>query len=167
MSPKTYQVINYNLNQHKNMKRLITVCTLLCLTFGYAQGQTSKRDSVLSRIDSLVQITNIWLEQIEIDNSMKNRYKMYPTENIYTLLKLDTKTGMIEQVQWSLDSDKEGTVTINNKDLSYGVGYGSNSFELYPTKNMYQFILLDKTDGRMWHVQWGMESTKRWMTRIY
>lgn len=149
------------------MKRLITICAMVCLTCGYAHAQTSKRDSLLNRIDTLVQITNIWLEQLELDHSLKNRYKMYQTENIYNLLRLDTKTGRIDQVQWSLDSDKEGTVTINSNDLSYGQGYGSNTFELYPTKNMYQFILLDKTDGRMWHVQWGMESNKRWITRIY
>lgn len=41
---------------------------------------------------------------------------------------------MIEQVQWSLDSENEGSVTINNDDLNYGFGHGSGSFELYPTK---------------------------------
>ena len=74
---------------------------------------------------------------------------------------------MIEQVQWSLDSDNEGSVTINSDDLTYGLGYGSGSFELYPTKNMYQFILINKTTGQKWHVQWGMESSKRWIRRIY
>lgn len=93
---------------------------------------------------------------------------MYQTENLYTLLQLDTKTGKIEQVQWSLDSDKEGTFTINDEDLNWGFGYGSGTFELYPTKNMYQFILIDKTDGRKWHVQWGTGGEKsRWIRRIY
>lgn len=106
---------------------------------------TSPKDSVLNRIDSLVQITNAWLEQIELDCSLKQRYKLYQTENIYSLLQLDTKTGMVEQVQWSLDSENEGSVTINNDDLNYGVGHGSGSFELYPTKNMYQLIHQDYT----------------------
>lgn len=126
---------------------------------------TQRSDSILSRVDSLIQVTNMWLEQIELDNSLKNRYKMYPTDNIYTLLQLDTKTGMIEQVQWSLESSNEGSVTINGEDLTSG--YGSNSFELYPTKNMYQFILLDKTTGKKWHVQWGMKASERWIRRIY
>lgn len=84
----------------------------------------------------------------------------------YTFLQLDTKTGRIRQVQWSLESEKEGSVVINDSDLSFGIGYGSGSFELYPTENMYQFILIDKTDGRKWHVQWGMEEEKRWIRRI-
>ena len=126
-----------------------------------------KVDSLLSQIDTLLMINNQLLEHLEINSSLKERYKLYQTENIYTLLQLDTKTGMIEQVQWSLDSDNEGSVTINSDDLTYGYGYGSGSFELYPTKNMYQFILIDKTSGKKWHVQWGMESSKRWIRRIY
>ena len=126
-----------------------------------------KVDSLLSQIDTLLMINNQLLEHFEINSSLKGRYKLYQTENIYTLLQLDTKTGMIEQVQWSLDSDNEGSVSINSDDLTYGLGYGSGSFELYPTKNMYQFILINKTTGQKWHVQWGMESSKRWIRRIY
>lgn len=95
----------------------------------------------------------------------RGRYKMYPTENIYNLLKLDTATGRIEQVQWSLKDSEEMTVSINSSYLSYSGKIGT--FELYPTKNMYQFILLDTTNGRTWHVQWGTESKKRWIQRIY
>ncbi|MCS3202701.1 hypothetical protein [Candidatus Bacteroides intestinigallinarum] len=121
------------------MRRFVTFTVVfLCATIGLAQtkqsDQQAPKDSVLNRIDSLVQITNAWLEQIELDHSLKQRYKLYQTENIYTLLQLDTKTGMIEQVQWSLDSENEGSVTINNDDLNYGFGHGSGSFELYPTK---------------------------------
>ena len=126
-----------------------------------------KVDSILSQIDTLLMINNQLLEHLEINSSLKRRYKLYQTENIYTFLQLDTKTGIIEQVEWSLDSDNEGSVTINSDDLTYGYGYGSGSFELYPTKNMYQFILLDKTSGKKWHVQWGMERSKRWIRRIY
>ena len=126
-----------------------------------------KVDSLLSQIDTLLMINNQLLEHLEINSSLKGRYKLYQTEYIYTLLQLDTKTGMIEQFQWSLDSDNEGSVSINSDDLTYGLGYGSGSFELYPTKNMYQFILINKTTGQKWHVQWGMESSKRWIRRIY
>ena len=74
---------------------------------------------------------------------------------------------MIEQVQWSLNPDNEGSVTINSDNLTKELDYGSGSFELYPTKNIYQFILIDKTSGKKWHVQWGMESDERWIRRIY
>ena len=145
---------------------------LLFATYCFAQT-----DSVSANVDTIKpptieeRLANIEqrLEVIDIDLSLKNRYKMYPTENMYNLLRLDTKTGRIWQVQWYLDdSSKEGTWVINNEDLSnWRGGYGSNSFELYPTQNMYQFILIDKTEGRMWHVQWGIGDTKRWIRRIY
>lgn len=124
-------------------------------------------DSLLNQIDTLLMINNQLLEHLDIDLSLKNRFKLYPTENIYTFLQLDTKTGKIRQLQWSLNSDNEGTVSINDDDLNIGYGYGSGSYELYPTKNMYQFILLDKTDGRKWHVQWGMDLSKRWIRQIF
>ena len=150
-------------------KVLFTVSIMLAVTSVFAQTKqkTVLNDSTLVRIDSLLRVNNAWLEHIELDLSLKQRYKLYQTDNIYTFLQLDTKTGMIEQVQWSLDSDNEGSVSINIEDLTYGLGCGSGSFELYPTKNMYQYLLLDKTTGRKWHVQWGMESSKRWIRRIY
>ena len=126
-----------------------------------------KVDSLLTQIDYLLQVNNEQLNQININTSLKGRYKLYPTENIYHFLELDTKTGKIKQVQWNLDEDKEFTSTINSEDLNLGYGYGSGTFELYPTKNMYQFLLIDKTNGRKWHVQWGLEDSKRWIRRIW
>ena len=140
-------------------------------TVGKKQESTSDRQgknisALLSKIDTLLTINNMLLEQIEIDSSLKGRFKLYKTENIYNFLELDTKTGKIQQVQWSLDEKKEGSVVINNVDLSLGLGYGSSCFELYPTSNIYQFILIDKTDGRKWHVQWGLENAERWIRKM-
>lgn len=133
--------------------------TIVC-----AQGQEMEEWRNHNR-DSILSLMNERLEQIEEGLMSFERYKIYETENIYNLLKLDTKTGMIEQIQWSLDRDKEFSVSINDDDLSWHSKNGT--FELYPTKNMYQFILLDKSNGRVWHVQWGLKQSERWMRRIY
>ncbi len=142
------------------MKKLLLFIYLLSVTIcGHSQStQNSTCDSIL------VYITE-QLASIEYRISPSDRYKLYPTENIYTFLKLDTATGRIEQLQWSLDNDKEFTVTINNEDLSF-IFPENGTFELYPTKNMYQFLLLDKVRGRQWHVQWGMSDKKRWIRRF-
>ena len=124
-------------------------------------SQTTKNDVCDSTLTSISK----QLEVIEFRINGMNRFKLYPTENIYTFLKLDTATGKIDQLQWSLESDNEGSVPINSDDLSLDSGCGT--FELYPTKNMYQFILLDKVSGRQWHIQWGMESSQRWIRRFY
>lgn len=142
------------------MKHFVLFFILIAIAInGYSQ---STKNSVCD--STLIYITK-QLENIDFRINGMNRFKLYPTENIYTLLKLDTATGKIDQLQWSLDSDKEGSFTINNDDLS--LGSGSGTFELYPTKNMYQFILLDKVTGRQWHIQWGMEASKRWIRRFY
>ena len=97
--------------------------------------------STMTKSDSLLTDNNELLELIERDISLKE----------------------IDKVQWNLEDNKEFISSVNRVDLSY-----SNShFELYPTQNMYQFILLDKATGRVWHVQWGLEKSKRWIQRIY
>lgn len=151
------------------MKKLFLLLTVMFIgVVCYAQTDSDSVSTKTPTIDERLNNIEQRLEVLDIDLSLKNRYKMYKTENVYNLLKLDTKTGRIWQVQWYLDdSSKEGIWTINDTDLSYGMGYGSNSFELYSTNNMYQFILIDKTDGRVWHVQWGIGDSKRWIRRIY
>lgn len=126
----------------------------------------AKVEAKLQRLDTLVNTCCRQLDNININTSLKQRYKIYPTENMYNLLRLDTKTGKIDQIQWSLDDTNEGYVSINSRDLTNGQGYGSGTFELYPTKNMYQFILLNKVSGAAWHVQWGIEYAKRWIRPI-
>lgn len=34
-------------------------------------------------------------------------------------------------------------------------------FFLYPTTNIFNFILLDQIDGRMWQVSWGREKDRK------
>lgn len=140
-------------------KYVLFIMSIIIAINGYSQ--TTKNDVCDSTLTSISK----QLEVIEFRINGMNRFKLYPTENIYTFLKLDTATGKIDQLQWSLESDNEGSVPINSDDLSLDSGCGT--FELYPTMNMYQFILLDKVSGRQWHIQWGMKSSQRWIRRFY
>lgn len=90
-------------------------------------------------------------------------YKLYPTENIWNFLKLDTRTGRIWQVQFSVDGDKDRfEVVLNSKDLIWDGKYFINGrFELYPTQNMYNFILLDQITGDTYQVQWSLKEENR------
>lgn len=152
------------------MRRLILLLSYVSIFFikSFAQNDSilissERNDSIAIATSNLVdKIFRVKL--IEIDS---NRYKLYPTENIYNFLKLDTQTGRIDQIQWSLDNKKEFSRSLNREDLSTSWSETANSFELYPTQNMYQFILLDKATGRTWHVQWGLSDNKRWIKRIY
>jgi hypothetical protein len=79
-------------------------------------------------------------------------YRLFSTKNIFTLLKLDTRDGRIWQVQWG-DKDHRFIEPLNSTSLS-SVGKAGR-FTLYPTSNVYTFILLDQESGDAWHVQWG------------
>ena len=124
------------------------------------KGKVKKSD--LDDISVKMDILNICQSYIA-SNFNAARYKMYRTENMNCLLKLDTFTGRMWQVQWSLDVEEEGVDAVNEESFA-NVKYAR--FELYPTKNIYQFILLDRETGRQWHVQWGLEPEKRWIRPI-
>lgn len=147
------------------MRRLILILLFLPL-FLTGKAQTDSISS--SSIDSISVSTAELMSELvtmKMKQNISERYKIYPTENIYILIKLDTQTGKLELIQWSLKSKDEFSATLNSTDLSWYNGL--NSFELYPTKNMYQFILLDKATGRNWHVQWGTKSSEMWIRQIY
>ena len=95
-------------------------------------------------------------------------YKLYPTENMWNFIKLDTRTGRLWQVQFSTQGyEYRFQCVLSDVDLSYEENTKPNRFELYPTKNTYNFVLLDKVDGRVWQVQWSFEDEERMVLRIY
>lgn len=130
---------------------------------------------------SQIQVDSLQLYQMEMTNELvqkieqatdSQRYKLYPTDNLWTFLELDTVFGVIYQVQYSIKGDdyrfRSG---ISYDDLRVGSFYSSDSlipgrFELYKTQNMYNYILLDKFDGRIWQVQWSLEPENRFIKRI-
>lgn len=87
-----------------------------------------------------------------------NNFVLYPTMNMFTFLKLDTRNGKIWQVQYSMDSN-EFEVELNSNPLTYSGKSGQ--FALYPTTNNWTFLLLDTINGDVWHVQWSQEPSNR------
>lgn len=103
---------------------------------------------------------------LQEDDNDSERFELYPTDNIGIFLRLDKRTGCINLVQWSLESSKEFSMVLNGQNLSTLSSVG-NCFKLYPTKNMFQFLLLDRSTGNMWHVQWGFKDGENWIKKIY
>jgi hypothetical protein len=86
------------------------------------------------------------------------RYRLFSTENIWTLLELDTQTGRLWQVQASTEGNRIKSV-INPVSI---VDRGKNGrFTLCPTGNMWTFIILDQETGRTWQAQFSMEANER------
>jgi len=95
--------------------------------------------------------------QIKTTNEEKSIYKLYPTTNILTFLKLDTSIGQVFQVQFDVNGDVRLEHIINPVNLVEDNDVYAGRFELYPTQNTYNFLLLDKKDGRIWQTQWSDE----------
>jgi hypothetical protein len=90
-------------------------------------------------------------------------YRLFSTKNIYTFMKLDTRDGRIWQVQWGLDKAHTFVEPINLKAIASGK---AGRFTLYPTTNIYTFVLLDQETGDAWHVQWGATGGERFIAYI-
>lgn len=88
-------------------------------------------------------------------NIDKPRYKMYQTENVYNLLKLDTRRGKVWQVQYRMGDSESQVVSLNYIGIVPEDDGWDGRFELYPTKNMYTFIMLDTGTGDTYQVQWS------------
>ncbi len=132
------------------MRKIVLLLLLVCSVSLFAQEQRLMPSSTTS-----------------IQNE-KAKFLLFPTQNNYTFLKLNTRTGEIFMVQYSLDQKDRfelkieyGLPLIREEDQENG------RFFLYPTNNIYNFLLLDQIDGRVWQVQWGTKEEYRFYKRIY
>lgn len=83
-------------------------------------------------------------------------YKLFPTSNMWTFLKLDTRNGRIWREQFALkDSQYRFEDIVSIEKLVDITDEKPGRFTLYATDNIYNFIMLDQIDGRCWQVQWG------------
>jgi hypothetical protein len=91
------------------------------------------------------------------------RFRLFKTQNVYTHLLLDTATGAIWQLQWSIDEKaSRGCLAIRDTPLlPKGEQPAIGRFALYPTANMFNFILLDTDTGRTWQCQWSLDASPR------
>lgn len=96
-------------------------------------------------------------EQPKEEQTMILPFKLYPTNNMWTFIKLDTRNGKMWQVQFSVNGDDyRFEIPLNIAALATDSINGR--FELYSTQNMFNFILLDKIEGATWQVQWSTDS---------
>ncbi len=136
-----------------------------------AQSTTTSYDDVFKNMkltakDTLVfQYMNAYLSQLR-----EPRFQLFKTQNMWTFLKLDTMTGQIWQVQFSVNGNEYRftvPLDINERIIEDFDEPICGRFTLYATENMYNFMLLDQIDGRCWQVQWSTDYENRGVMRIY
>ncbi len=154
------------------MKKLaITIVILLSVFCSNAQTQSDSTNTQTANPEQL-KLTEITLSEFlqHVEKNLydqKPKYKLYSTENIYTHLKLNTATGQIWQVQCGVNVD-DWEYALDDTSLLYSWEEEENGrFELYPTHNMYNFVLLDTKNGRVYQVQWSTKASERFRQRIW
>jgi len=60
------------------------------------------------------------------------------------------------QVQYSMEDSKRIEVILSATSLVKKEDEVKGRFTLYPTKNIWTFILLDQIGGNTWQVQWSV-----------
>ena len=95
-------------------------------------------------------------------------FKMFPTQNLWNFLKLDTSNGRIWQVQYSInDDDKRFETILNNQPLIKSKKEQiPGRFTLISTQNIYNFILIDQVTGDTYQVQWSFDEDNRFVIPI-
>ena len=121
--------------------------------------------ALTTMLTSAQSTSDIPIQNISTDSEVT--YRLFSTRNMYTFIKLDTRNGKMWQVQWSTKgSDYRFETTLSDISRVDKEEEKNGRFFLYPTTNIYNFILLDQIDGRAWQVQWGKEG-ERAVLRIY
>lgn len=136
---------------------VVTTCLSAC-----AQSKPAEQEN--TQLDT----TAVMLLQ-RISQHTAPCYKLYKTENIWTFLELETFSGRIWQVQYTVDESKASRMksTLSSRILvADEEDQYAGRFELYPTQNMYNFILLDTETGRTWQAQWSNNYSNRGILEI-
>ena len=150
-----------------NTKNFILI-TLLTFWALRSQGQTQQDSISTIQQDSTKKIQQIE-KKVEIQPIVVPIYKLFPTQNYWTFIKLDTRNGKMWQVHFTISNDGyQGELILNSSSLVWTKEEEVNGrFTLYPTNNIYNFILIDQIDGRTYQVQWNSDKDKRFVSRIY
>jgi hypothetical protein len=104
------------------------------------------------------------IQNISTDSAVV--YRLFSTRNMYTFIKLNTRNGKMWQVQWGTESQYQFETTLSNISRVTIEDERNGRFFLYPTTNIYNFILIDQIDGRVWQVQWSTKANERMVDRI-
>lgn len=105
------------------------------------------------------------IQNISTDSTVV--YRLFSTRNMYTFIKLNTRNGQMWQVQWGTESKYQVETTLSDISRVNKDEEKNGRFFLYPTTNIYNFILLDQIDGRVWQVQWSTKVSERMVNPIY
>lgn len=129
-------------------------------------GRTWQLQYSVENIDN-IGIVPIFDEELIIPSKkLSSRFKLHETENMWNFILLDSYTGRLWQLQYTVDKDSiRGLFIINEKDLADEKE--KNLFYISPLTSMYQYYLINDMTGEMWKFQWSTKGNDyRWIERV-
>jgi len=132
------------------MKKIIFILAIL-LTSLNSYAQTESNQSV----------------QAQNKKDIPATYELFPTQNIWIFIKLNTSNGQMWLVQFDVDNENRFESYLRVLPLVDEEKEIDGRFTLYSTQNMWTFLLLDKIDGRTWQVQWSLDTENRFVLPIH
>jgi hypothetical protein len=100
-------------------------------------------------------------EYVSVQTNDVAIYRLFPTQNTWTFIKLNTRNGQMWQVQFDVQGENRGVTYLNLLPLVSKEKEVDGRFTLYSTENIYTFILLDQLEGKTWQVQWSIDAKNR------
>jgi len=93
----------------------------------------------------------------DFSQSPNATYRLFPTSNMWIFIKLNTADGRLWLVQYNTEAGKQLEIPLSRIERVDESKKKDGRFTLYATQNMYNFLLLDQIDGRVWQVQWSTD----------
>ena len=123
---------------------------------------------IMGEVSPIIKPFSVENELVRVSNYQSPtpaKYRLYPTSNRFTFLRLNTINGFIDIVQYSTGVDNNSFIypLSTNPIVDNGT---IDRFTIYPTLNIWTFLLLDQVDGHTYQVQWSTDPDKRFVIQI-
>ena len=168
------------------MKKFLLLLLFPLICFGQEDIERFKVYETTNTYTSLLLDTangQIWQLQIGLGKtSTEDRFKTVLSDFKYALSNDDITKSVASNFEYweeTYNSKPDSIVSIEDKKrlkpytfeerLSFKFDNieQNGRFKLYPTGNMYNFIMVDVINGRSWQVQWSTKKDERLVLRIY
>ncbi|MBC8305596.1 MAG: hypothetical protein H8E55_58755 [Pelagibacterales bacterium] len=168
------------------MKKFLLLLLFPLISFGQEDIERFKVYETTNTYTSLLLDTangQIWQLQIGLGKtSTEDRFKTVLSDFKYALSNDDITKSVASNFEYweeTYNSKPDSIVSIEDKkrlkpytfeerlSLKFDNIELNGRFKLYPTGNMYNFIMVDVINGRSWQVQWSTKKDERLVLRIY
>ena len=129
-------------------------------------GRTWQLQYSTESLDNIMIVPIFDENLITSSKKLSSRFKLHETQNMWTFILLDSYTGRLWQLQYTVEQDSmRGLLIINEKELADEDK--KNIFYISPLTSMFQYYLTNDTTGEMWKFQWNTKGNDyRWIEKI-